>query len=54
MVLNAFKSGVFPLQSTEHTCNPGMLARVAKVSDPSCLKKLTPKQMLERLPIPLA
>ena len=33
MVLNAFKSGMLPLQPTEGTSNPGMLAYIAEVSD---------------------
>ena len=54
MVLNAFKSGVFPLQPTEVSGNSGMSDCVTKVSDRFSLKILTPKQMLERLPITLA
>ena len=33
MVLNAFKSGIFPLQRTEGKGNPGMVADIAEVSD---------------------
>ena len=33
MVLDAFKSEIFPLQPTEGTSNSGMLAAQAKVSD---------------------
>ena len=54
MVLNAFKSGIFPLQPTEVSGNSGMSDCVTKVSDRFSLKILTPKQMLERLPIILA
>ena len=35
MVLNAFKSGIFLLKPTEGIVNPGMSARIAKVSDRS-------------------
>ena len=35
MVLNAFKSGIFPLKPTEGIVNPGMSACKAKVSDRS-------------------
>ena len=35
MVRFAFKSELFPLQPTEGTGNPGMLPRVAEVSDRS-------------------
>ena len=51
MVLNAYRSEIFPEQPTEGTGNPGMSARVAKVFDYSCLKKLIRKQMLQILPI---
>ena len=51
MVLNTFKSGIFPLQPTEGTGNPDISTRVAKVFNHSCLKKLTPKQMIQMLPI---
>ena len=47
MVLDAFQSGIFPLQPTECT---GMLARVAEVSDHSS----SSKQMFQRLLITLA
>ena len=50
MVLNVFKSGIFPLQSTESTGNPGILVRATKISDPSNLKILTPKQTFQKLP----
>ena len=33
MVLNAFKSGIFPLQRTEGKGNPGMPTDIAEVSD---------------------
>ena len=48
MVLSAFKSRILSLQSTEDTGNHGM------VSDPSCLKILTLKQILQRLTIAVA
>ena len=35
MVLNSFKSGIFPLKPTKGIVNPGMSARIAKVSDRS-------------------
>ena len=55
MVLNTFKSVIFPLEITEHTGNSDMLARVSKVSDcnfidPTNLKQLSFKQMFQRLP----
>ena len=55
MVLNAFKSRISTLQSTEGTCNPRMMsARIANVPDCSNLKILTPKQLLRRFSIVLA
>ena len=74
MALNVFKSGIFPLQPTARTSNPGILARVvevsdykvsdplrpldiahvAEVSDRKRLKILSPKRMLQKLPITLA
>ena len=57
MVRNAFKNRIFPLQPTEGTGNPGMLAcvaRAAEVFDTSTVKILAPKQMLQRLPKALA
>ena len=54
MVLNTFKSGNFPLKPIEGAGNEGMLARVAEISDRLCLKILSPKQMLQKLPIGLA
>ena len=50
MVLNAIKSGIFPLQITEGTGNPRM---PADVSNCSHLKIVTSKKVLQRLPIPL-
>ena len=59
MVLNAFKRGIFSLKQTKCTVNLGMLTRVAhvpdlKVLEPTSLKVLSPKQMLQRLPVALA
>ena len=52
-VINAFKSGTFSLQPAQGTGNSGMSALVAKAFDPLGLNILTPKQMLQRLSIPL-
>ena len=53
MVLNPFKSGIFPIQSIEGTDRPGILA--LHPSDlVTHLKIVTPKQRLQRLPIVLA
>ena len=54
MAHNTFRRGIFPLQLTEGSGNPSMLGRGANVSDRLHLKMLTPKQMLQRLPITLA
>ena len=54
MVLNAFRSRIFPLQPTQGLGNSGISGRVANVSDRSHLKMLTPKQILQRLSIALA
>ena len=54
MALNSFKSKIFPLQPTERTGKPGILARAAEVFDCRLLKILTTKEMLKRLPIALA
>ena len=51
MLLNAFKSGIYSLRPTEGSGNPCMSNRAAKVSDFLHFKVLTPKQMLQRLPI---
>ena len=52
MVLHAFKSRIFQLQTTEGTGNPDIITPVAHV--PTSLKILSSKQMLQRLPIVLA
>ena len=49
MVLNGFKSGIFPLQPNEGTGHPSILARVVTAYDRFGLKMLTPKQILQRL-----
>ena len=61
LTLNVFRSRTFPIKATQGKRRPGMLAlrpldlvRVAKVFDRTRLKILTPKQMLQRLPIVLA
>ena len=46
LALNAFKSGIFPIKTTQGAGRPSDLAMELKI--------LTPKQMLERLPIALA
>ena len=46
MVINAFKSGTFPLQPTESRGNLDMSAPIAEVSDALSLKILSPKQMI--------
>ena len=51
MVLNSFKSGIFPLKPTEGTGNPVMSA---EVSDYLHLEILSPKQMFQRLSIAVA
>ena len=54
MVLNTFESGIFPLPPTDGTGNQGMSAGIARDSDRLSLKLLTPKEMIQRLPIALA
>ena len=54
MVTNSFKCGNFPLQLAEGTGNPGLSACVTNFSDRFSLKILTPKEVLQRLPIALA
>ena len=63
IVLNGFNSKIFPLQPIEGTgmsahiakvsdcAHPSDIAHVAKVSDHLNFKILSPKQMLQRLPI---
>ena len=46
LIHNAFKSGIFPIRETQGKGRPSDLAM--------WLKTLTPKQMLQRLPIALA
>ena len=60
-VLNSFKNGIFlkekqgkGLTSILNSVTSNCVAPVTKVSDLKQLKMLTPKQMLQRLPIPLA
>ena len=48
--LNAFESGIFAKQAQ----GKGLASILAKVSDRKQLKILTPKQMLQKLPIALA
>ena len=52
--LNAFRNGIFPLSPTLGTGHLSSLARVVKASDRLFLKILTPKQLFQNLPIPLA
>ena len=61
LTLNAFTSRTFPIKATQEKGRPGMLplrpsdvAPVPKFSDRTRLKILTPKKMLQRLPIALA
>ena len=54
LTLNAFRSGIFPIKGTKVKERLSDLARVTKVSDRTRLKILTPKQILQRLPIALA
>ena len=54
IIVNGFRSGIFPLKRTEGTGNPDMLASVAEVFDRSRLKILKLKQMFQSLPIALA
>ena len=49
MVLNDFKSGIFPLQATEGLGSLSMSYRIAEVSE-----ILSPKKILQRLSIALA
>ena len=61
---NAYRSGMFPIKAIQgkgrqrtldsSTSDLPRVARVAKLSDNSNLKMLTPRQMLQRLPITLA
>ena len=58
LTLNAFRSGIFPKKATQGKGRPLTLAsrpsdlpRVAEVFGCKWLKILTPKQMLQRLPI---
>ena len=54
MVLNAFKNGIFPILPKKGTGVPGMQdSRSTDLASSSSLKILTPKQMLQRLPIAL-
>ena len=54
-VLNAFESGIFPKgkQGKRFTSTVDIIACIAKVSDCKQHKILTPKQILQRLPIAL-
>ena len=61
---NTYRSGMFPIKAIQgkgrqrtldsSTSDLPRVARVAKLSDNSNLKMLTPRQMLQRLPITLA
>ena len=51
--LNGFKFGIFPLQPSQGTDNPRMSALVAEVFSLLCPNILIPKQILQRLAIPL-
>ena len=54
MVLNTFKNGIFPILPKKGTGVPGMQdSRSIDLASSSSLKILTPKQMLQRLPIAL-
>ena len=55
MVLNALKSRILPTQVTEGTGNLAMLTQVSdhKSLNPKSLQVLSPKQMLQRLPMHL-
>ena len=52
-VLNGFESKIFPIEK-QTKGHPLDLVCVAKVSDRTCLKIITPKPMLEKLPIAFA
>ena len=52
-VFNGFKSGTFSIAPVEGIGRPEMLDHVAEVSNRSHLKILSPKQILQRLPIAL-
>ena len=54
IVLNPFKSKIFPLQPPEGSVNLGISDHVAEISNRLHLKMLSPKQILHRLPIELA
>ena len=54
MVLNAFKSEIFAIAPVEGTERPADLAACLKILTSTFLKTLTPKQMLQRLPVALA
>ena len=54
LILNSFKSRIFPIIPTWGKGCPTDLACLAKVFHRTRLKILTPKQMLQRLPITLA
>ena len=54
MVLETVKSGIFPLQPTQGTNNPGIPACKDNVCDHSSSKILTHKQILQRLTRALA
>ena len=54
LILNVFKSRIFPIKSTQGKGHSSDLARVAKIFDLTQLKKLTPKQMFQRITIALA
>ena len=54
-VINAFEIGIFPKRKqTQGKWRQTILVCIAKVSDSKQLKILTPKQMLQRLPIAFA
>ena len=50
-VFHGFKSGTFSIAPVEGIGRPEMLDHVAEVSNRSHLKILSPKQILQRLPI---
>ena len=54
LILDVFRSGIFPIKPTQGKGHSLELAHVAKFSDLSCLKIQTPEQILQRLPIGLA
>ena len=53
LTLNAFRSAIFPIKATKDEGHPRMLAS-RPLDLAKRLKILTPKQMLQRLPIALA